>query len=76
MEDEDDPLVYPRIRAIRLNCWERPLWAIIVTRFGVVRVRWREVNGERCWRAKGRPEAIDAALAAIEHVQEMCESIH
>ena len=76
MEGADDPLVYPRIRAIRLNCWERPLRAIIVTRFGVVRVRWRDVDGGRRWVAKGRPEAVDAALAAIEHVEMMCESMH
>ena len=76
MDEDSDPLVYPRIRSIRLTCWERPLRAVIVTRFGIVRVRWQQTDSERRWTAIGRQQAVDAALPAIEHVEMMCESMH
>ena len=63
---------YPRIRSIHLNRWERPLRATVWTRYGMVKVVWRDGN----WFASGSEEAKGEAVAAIEHVEQMCLSMH
>jgi hypothetical protein len=68
--------VYPRIRSIHLNWWERPKRAVIWTKYGMVRVVWRNVAGESRWFSTGKPKAKEEALPAIEHIEQMCQSMH
>ena len=67
---------YPRIRSIHLNRWERPLRATIWTKYGIVKVVWQDLHGESCWFSSGRLEAKREAVPAIEHVEQMCQSMH
>jgi len=67
---------YPRIRSILLNRYERPLRATIWTRHGIVRVVWKDVVGNRCWFSSGTRDAKQEAVPAIEHVEQMCQSMH
>lgn len=76
MEDPPERLDVPRIRSIRLNCWERPLRAIIETKFGIIRVRWIEIDGKRKWVAKGPPEAVEEGSLSVEFIEGLCENIH
>ena len=66
----------PRIRSIHLNRWERPLRATVWTRFGIVKVVWKDVAENRCWFATGTEKAKQEAVAAIEHIEQMCQSMH
>jgi len=59
----------PRIRAIWLDRWELPQRAIIRTKFGPVRVRWRKFGTKRLWFASGSLNARVEALTAIEHIE-------
>ena len=67
---------YPRIRSILLNRWERPQSATVWTRFGIVKVVWKDVGEERCWFASGTEKAKQEAVPAIEHIEQMCQSMH
>ena len=67
---------YPRIRSIHLNKWERPLRASVWTKFGLVKVVWKDVAGERCWFSSGTGDAKREAVPAIEHICQMCETMH
>ena len=67
---------YPRIRTIHLNRWERPQRATVWTKYGIVKVVWKDVAGDRCWFATGADAAKKDAIAAIEHIEQMCESMH
>lgn len=67
---------YPRIRSIHLNRWERPCRATIWTRYGIVRVVWKDVAGDRCWFSTGTGDAKAEAVPAIEHIEHMCQSMH
>lgn len=67
---------YPRIRSIHLNRWERPKRATIWTKFGMVKVVWRSVAGESKWFSAGSPDAQEEAVPAIEHVEQMCQTMH
>ena len=67
---------YPRIKSIHLNRWERPLRATVWTKYGIVKVLWKDVGEDRCWFASGKEEAKQEAVAAIEHIEQMCLSIH
>jgi len=67
---------YPRIRSIHLNKWERPLKATVWTKYGMVKVVWKDVAGERCWFSSGTGHAKREAVPAIEHIEQMCETMH
>jgi len=67
---------YPRIRTIHLNRWERPLRATVWTRYGIVKIVWKDVAGKRRWFATGTDKAKLEAVAAIEHIQQLAETIH
>ncbi|MEO6845819.1 MAG: hypothetical protein ABI254_01070 [Chthoniobacterales bacterium] len=67
---------YPRIRLIRFNCWERPLRAIVSTKYGIVKVWWQENSGTRYWTASGDPKAQVEARGAIDHIETIGESMH
>jgi len=64
----------PRLRLLKLDRQEHPRRALIATKFGVVRVRWKRRNPDRVV-CEGSIRAIDRALAAIEHIALMCESL-
>jgi len=66
----------PRIRAIHLNRWERPLRATVWTRFGLVKIAWRDLHGETCWFSSGRLEAKREAVLVIERIEQMCQFVH
>jgi len=66
----------PRIRAIHLNRWERLLRATVWTRFGLVKIAWRDLHGETCWFSSGRLEAKREAVLAIERIEQMCQPMH
>ena len=65
-----------RIRSIHMDRWERPLWASIWTKCGKVKVVWQDVAGERCWFSSGTGDAKREAVPAIEHICQMCETVH
>ena len=67
---------YPRIRTIHLDRWERPLRATIWTKHGIVRVEWKDVAGDRCWFSSGTGDAKQEAVPAIEHIEQMCQTMH
>ena len=67
---------YPHIRSIHLNRYERPLRATVWTKFGMVKVVWKDVAGERCWFSSGTGDAKREAVPAIEHIGQMCETMH
>ena len=67
---------YPRIRSVRLNRWERPLRATVWTKYGMVKVVWRDVAGDQCWFASGTGDAEREAVPAIEHIEQMCMTMH
>ena len=68
---------YPRIRSVHLNRLERPLRATVWTKYGIVKVVWRNVGGkDRNWFATGTEEAKREAVPAIEHIEQMCETMH
>lgn len=75
-ELNNNPKSYPRIRAIHLNAWERPRAATVWTKYGLVHARWSGPVDNRRWIAKGKPTAIEEASVAIEHIEQMCESMH
>ncbi|MEI6036220.1 MAG: hypothetical protein WCS65_18290 [Verrucomicrobiae bacterium] len=66
---------YPRIRSVHLNRWERPRRATVWTKYGVVKVEWRDVAGCQCWFASGTGDAKREAVPAIEHIEAMCRSV-
>jgi hypothetical protein len=67
---------YPRIRSIQLNRWERPLRATVWTKYGMVKVVWRDVAGSRCWFSSGTEKAKAEAVPALEHICQMCQTMH
>ena len=67
---------YPRIRSIHLNQYERPLRATVWTKYGMVKVAWKDVAGSRCWFSSGTGDAKREAVSAIEHIEQMCETMH
>ena len=67
---------YPRIRSIHLNRWERPRRATVWTKYGMVKVVWRDVAGDQCWFASGTGDAEREAVPAIEHIEQMCQTMH
>jgi len=67
---------YPRIRSIHMNRYERPLRATVWTKYGMVKVVWKDVAGERCWFSSGTGDAKREAVPAIEHICQMCETMH
>ena len=70
------PKRYPRIRSIHLNRWEWPLRATVWTKFGIVKVVWKDAGEDRCWFASGTEAAKKKAVPAIEHIEQMCQSMH
>ena len=64
-----------RIRTIHLDRWERPLWAAVWTKHGMVQVVWQDVAGSRCWLSSGTGDAKREAVPAIEHIEAMCQSV-
>ena len=67
---------YPRIRSIHLNRYERPLRATIWTKHGMVKVVWQDVAGSRCCFSSGTGDAKREAVRAIEHIEQMCQTMH
>jgi len=67
---------YPRIRSIHLNRWECPLRATVWTHYGIVTVIWKGVAGNRSWFAIGTEDAKREAVPAIEHIEQMCQTVH
>lgn len=67
---------YPRIRSIHLDRREQPKRATIWTRFGTVKVVWKDVADERSWSASGAEKARREAVPAIEHIEQMCQTMH
>jgi len=67
---------YPRIRSIHLNRWERPKKATVWTKYGMVTVVWRDVAGSRCWFSSGTGDAKREAVPVIEHIEQMCQTMH
>lgn len=67
---------YPRIRTIHLNRHERPQRATVWTKHGTVKVVWKDVAGSRCLFSSGTGDAKREAVPAIEHIEQMCESMH
>jgi len=65
-----------RIRSIHLDRYERPLGASVWTQYGIVQVKWQVVSGDRCWLSAGIGDAKREAVPAIEHIEQMCESMH
>ena len=66
----------PRIRSLHFDRHERPARAVVVTRHGLVRVEWLEVAGDRCrWRTS-TGDAKREAVPAIEHIEQMCQTMH
>lgn len=65
----------PRIRAVHFTRYEQPLRAKILTRYGWVRVKWRDVAGDWCWFATGNAKARHEALPAIEHVEQLSQTM-
>ncbi|MEI6035111.1 MAG: hypothetical protein WCS65_12640 [Verrucomicrobiae bacterium] len=66
---------YPRIRSLHFDRHERPVRAVVVTQYGIVRAEWLEVAGDRCWFASGTGDAKREAVLAIEHIEQMCQSM-
>ena len=50
--------------------------ATVWTKYGMVKVVWKDVAGERCWFCSGTGDAKREAVPAIEHVEQMCMSMH
>ena len=65
----------PRIRSIRFDREERPLGASVWTRNGIVRVEWMDVAGDWCWFTSSTRDAKREAVPAIEHIEQMCQSL-
>jgi len=49
---------------------------VVVTHHGLVRVEWLEVAGNRCWFSSGTGDAKREAVPAIEHIEQMCMTMH
>lgn len=64
-----------RILSIRFNWDERPLRATVWTNHGMVRVEWMDVAGDRCWFTSGTGDAKGEAVPAIEHIEQICQSL-
>ena len=67
---------YPRIRSVHLNRWERPSRATVWTKYGMVKVVWKDLAGNRCWFSSGTGDAKREAVPAIEHIEQMCMTMH
>ena len=67
---------YPRIRSVHLNRWERPQRATVWTKYGIVKIVWKDVAGNRGWFASGTEDAKQEAVPAIEHIEQMCQTMH
>ena len=67
---------YPRIRSVHLNRWERPRRATVWTKYGMVKVVWKDVAGNWCWFSSGTGDAKREAVPAIEHIEQMCQTMH
>jgi hypothetical protein len=48
--------------------------ANIRTRLGIVKVRWMDVAGDRCWQTSGILEAKKLVAPAIERIEQFVES--
>jgi len=66
---------YPHIRSLHFDRHERPARAVVVTQYGIVRVEWLDVAGDRCWFSSGTGGAKREAVPAIEHIERMRESM-
>jgi len=42
----------------------------------MVKVVWKDVAGERCWFSIGTGDAKREAVPAIEHIEQMCQTMH
>ena len=67
---------YPRIRSVHQNRWERSRQTTVWTKYGMVRVEWKVVGEDRCWFATGTEEAKQEAVPAIQHIEQLAETIH
>jgi hypothetical protein len=67
---------YPGIRSIHFDQDQRPKRATISTNHGPVLVVWKDVAGDRCWIANGTGDAKREAVPAIEHIEQMCQTMH
>jgi len=64
---------YPRIRSVHLNRWERPRSATVRTKYGMVKVVWKDVAEDRCWFSSGTCDAKLELVPAFEHIEQMCQ---
>ena len=62
-----------RIRSIHFDTHENPEHATLKTTHGLVRVKWLDVAGDRCWFSSGTGDAKREAVPAIERIAMMCE---
>jgi hypothetical protein len=49
---------------------------MVWTKYGMVKVEWLEVAGDRCWFASGAGDAKRKAVPAIEHIEAMSQTMH
>ena len=60
-----------RISSIVFDRQERPLRAVIRTRWGTVKVVWQNVCGDRGWFSSGTLDAKRHAVPVIERIERM-----
>ena len=60
-----------RITSIVFDRNEQPLRATIRTRLGMVKVRWMDVWGDRCWQTSGILDAKKLAAPAVARIERM-----
>jgi hypothetical protein len=49
---------------------------MVWTKYGMVKVVWKDVAGDRCWFSSGTGDAKAEAVPAIEHIEAMCQTMH
>jgi len=67
---------YPRIRSVHLSRWERTRRVTVWMKYGMVKVVLKDVAGNRCWFSSGTGDAKREAVPAIEHIEQMCMTMH
>ena len=60
-----------RITSIAFDRNEQPLRATIRTRLGIVKVRWMDVMGDRCWQTSGILDAKKLVAPAVARIERM-----
>ena len=62
-----------RISSIVFDRHEQPLRATIRTAAGIVKVRWMDIAGDRCWQTSGILDAKKLAAPAVARIERMVE---